>query len=103
MRRTVPLGSWREVTDGSLRKDRMAAMEVIGLPTSAHLLESRPTPPPPPPFPPPPPPRAGAPPLRAPPTPASRRAVPPPASRTGGGSAPCHVDQIVVLFSLQSG
>src|SRR3954449_4437319 len=31
IRFTVPFGSSREVTDGSRRKDRMAAMEVMGL------------------------------------------------------------------------
>src|SRR5690242_17001802 len=31
IRLTVPFGSSREVTDGSRRKDRMAAMEVMGL------------------------------------------------------------------------
>src|ERR671917_1569516 len=44
MRRTVPLGSSRAVTDGSRRKDRIAAMEVMGpltsmpppLPTGQH-------------------------------------------------------------------
>jgi hypothetical protein len=30
IRRTVPFGSSRAVTDGSRRNDRMAAMEVIG-------------------------------------------------------------------------
>src|ERR671917_1632372 len=44
MRRTVPLGNRREVTDGSRRKDRIAAMEDMGpltsmpppLPTGQH-------------------------------------------------------------------
>src|SRR5919206_444585 len=44
MRRTVPLGSSRATTDGSRRKDRIAAMEVMGplmsmpppLPTGQH-------------------------------------------------------------------
>ncbi len=42
IRRTVPFGSWRAVTDGSRRNDRIAAMEVIGWLTSTPPPSRRP-------------------------------------------------------------
>src|SRR3954453_23432807 len=42
IRRTVPFGSSREVTDGSRRNDRMAAIEVMGCPPSTPPPSIRP-------------------------------------------------------------